>query len=161
MKLGSLICALAITLMVAAAHAGTQVDKTSKLSLTVPDGWRLDVKDAGLIGESKDKEVAVLAWSVDPGDVSAMEKKVEGELYSMIANLKWDQPTTGKTHAMAATYFRGTGHAKGGDVVVNTALIGPGKAKKSLLIALVVKVDRLDAHKAELQKIFDSVQAAK
>jgi hypothetical protein len=79
----------------------------------------------------------------------------------MIASLKWENPTTGKTHGMPTTYFRGTGHAKGGDVAVNTALIGPGKAKKSLLMVLVVKVDRQDAHKAELQKIFDSVQAAK
>ena len=44
------------------AHAETKAEKTAKLAVTVPDGWKLDVKDLGIRGESKDKEVAVLAW---------------------------------------------------------------------------------------------------
>src|SRR5262245_27514982 len=98
----SVIRALAITLAISTlAHAETRTEKTAKLTVTVPDGWRLDIKDAGLLGESKDKEVAVLAWPVDPADASAMQKKLEGELYGAIASLKWDKPTTGKTHAMS------------------------------------------------------------
>ncbi|HEY6040474.1 MAG TPA: hypothetical protein VIV58_39590 [Kofleriaceae bacterium] len=142
-------------------HADTKAEKTAKLSVTVPDGWKLNVKDLGLTGESKDKDVAVLAWPVDAGDAEAAQKKIEGEIYSAVASLKWDKPTPGKAHGMTSTYLSGTGHAVGGDVAIRAEVIGPGKAKKWLVVALAVKTDKLAAHKAEIQTVLDSVQAAK
>lgn len=152
---------LALVLVSSLASADTKTEKTAKLAVTVPDGWKLDVKDLGIRGESKDKEVAVLAWPVDVGDAAAAQKKIEGEIYSAVASLKWDKPTAGKTHGMTATFLSATGHAVGGDMAIKAAVIGPGKAKKWLLVALAVKTDKLDAHKAEIQTILDSVQAAK
>jgi hypothetical protein len=144
------------------AQADTKAEKTAKLALTVPDSWKLEVvKDMGVRGESKDKEVAVLAWPVDSSDAAAMQKKIEGEIYSAVASLKWDKTTTGKTHGMATTYLSATGHAVGGDMAIKAAVIGPGTAKKWLLVALAVKTDKLDAHKAEIKTILDSVQDAK
>src|SRR3569833_2618360 len=93
------------------ANAETKAEKTAKLSITVPDGWTLNVKDLGLTGESKDKEVAVLAWSVAAGDSEAAQKMIEGEIYSAVASLLRDKPTTGKTHKKATTDLTGTGHA--------------------------------------------------
>jgi len=153
--------AIALLLVTASASAETKSEKTAKLAVTVPDGWKLDVKDAGLAGESKDKDIAVLVWPVDAMDAAAAQKKLDGELYRAVANIKWDKPMPGKVHGMAATYVTGTGHAVGGDVTVKAAVIGPGKAKKSVLVALAVKVDKLDAHKAEIQAVLDSVQAGK
>jgi hypothetical protein len=154
--------ALLLVGSVASFAAGeTKAEKTAKLAVTVPDGWKLDVKDAGLTGESKDKDIALLAWPVDAMDAAAAEKRLDGELYRAVANIKWDKPTTGKAHGLPATYVSGTGHAVGGDVIVKAAVIGPGKAKKSLLVALAVKVDKLDAHKVEIQTVLDSVQAGK
>ena len=160
---------LAVALAVAAsllavpslAHAETKSTKDAGLAVTVPDGWKLTVKDAGITGESKDKDVARLAWTVDTDDIDATKKKLEGELYSAVASVKWDKPTTGKVHGMAAMFVTSTGHAVGGDVAIHAAVIGPGKAKKSLLVALVVKVDKLAKHKVEIQQILDSVAAAK
>ena len=130
-----------VSSLVTLGYADTKTEKTAKLALSVPDGWKLDVKDLGIRGESKDKEVAVLAWPVDSADADAMQKKIEGEIYSAVASLKWDKPTSGKTHGMTTTYLSGT--------------------KKWLLVALAVKTDKLDAHKAEIQTVLDSVQAAK
>ena len=152
---------LALVLVGSLANADTKAEKTAKLSITVPDGWKLNVKDLGLTGESKDKDVAVLAWPVDAADADAAKKKLEGELYSAIASLKWDKPTTGKAHGMTATYLSGSGNGVGGDIAVKAEVIGPGAAKKWLLVALAVKVDKLDAHKAEIQTVLDSVQVAK
>ena len=76
---------LALVLVGSLANADTKAEKTAKLSITVPDGWKLNVKDLGLTGESKDKDVAVLAWPVDAADADATKKKLEGELYSAIA----------------------------------------------------------------------------
>jgi hypothetical protein len=152
---------LALLLSCSFAHAETKASKDAGLAVTVPQGWKLSVKDAGITGESKEKEVALLAWSVDVNDVDAMEKKLEGELFSAVANLKWDKPTTGKIHGLAATYVTSTGHAVGGDVAIRAAVIGPGTLKKSLLVALVVKVDKLAKHKPEIQAILASVQPAK
>lgn len=152
---------LALVLAGSLAHADTKAEKTAKLSLTVPDGWKLNVKDLGLTGESKDKEVAVLAWPVDDADAAAAQKKIEAEIYSAVASLKWDKPTTGKAHGMAATYMSGTGHAVGGDMAIKAEVVGPGKAKKWLLVAVAVKTDKLAAHQKEIQTILDSVRAAK
>lgn len=152
---------LLVSSIVAGAQAETKSEKTAKLAITVPAGWKLDVKDAGLTGESKDKDIALLAWPVDKLDADAAQKKLDGELYRAVANIKWETATPGKVHGMPATFVTGTGHAVGGDVVVKAAVIGPGKAKKSLLVALAVKVDKLDAHKAEIQTVLDSVQPGK
>lgn len=153
--------ALAVLTVTSLAHADTKVSHDAGLAVTVPEGWKLTVKDAGITGESNDKDVALLAWAVDTDDADATKKKLEGELYSAVASVKWGTPTTGKVHGMAAMYITSTGHAVGGDVAIRAAVIGPGKAKKSLLVALVVKVAKLATHKAEIQQILDSVAAPK
>ncbi len=159
------LIAVALLAVTSLAHAETKSTKEGGLAITVPDGWKLTVKDAGITGESKDKDVALLAWTVDTDDVDATKKKLEGELYSAVASVKWDKPTTGKVHGMAAMFVTSTGHAVGGDVAIRAAVIGPskgpGKVNKSLLVALVVKVDKLAKHAAEIQQILDSVAAAK
>jgi proline racemase len=142
-------------------YADTKAIKDAKLAVTVPDDWKLAVKDVGLSGESADKEVAVLAWSVDTVDAAASQKKIDAELYSMIFSPKWDKPTTGTGHDLNITYLVGTGKAKGGDVTIRAAVVGPTAKKKGLLIATVVRLDKLDAHKAEIDKILNSVQATK
>ncbi len=152
---------LALLLLGTLAHADTKASKAAGLTVTVPQGWTLVVKDAGITGESKEKDVALLAWSVDTDDADAMEKKLEGELFSAVASVKWDKPTTGKVHGLAATYLTSTGHAVGGDVAIRAAVIGPGTSKKNLLVALVVKVDKLAKHTPELKAILASVQLAK
>jgi len=152
--------ALALMVLTTLAHADTKASKDAKLAVTVPDGWKHDIKAAGMTGESPDKQVAVLVWSVDTVDVDATKKKLEGELYSAVASLKWDKPTTGKGHDLKITYFTGTGHAVGGDVSIRAAVVGPTTAKKALLVATAVKLDKLDAHKAEIDTILNSVQAA-
>jgi hypothetical protein len=143
------------------ASAETRSEKTAKLAVTVPTGWKLDVKDAGLTGESKDKDIALLAWSVDATDAEAVEKKLDGELYRAVANIRWDKPTAGKTHGLPVTYVTGLGKTKTGDIAVRAAVIGPGTSKHSLLVALAVKADKLDAHKTEIQAVLDSVRAGK
>jgi hypothetical protein len=152
---------LMLTLVSSLGYADTKAIKDAKLAVTVPDGWKLAVKDVGLSGESADKEVAVLAWSVDTVEAAASQKKIEAELYSMIFSPKWDKPTTGTGHDLDITYLVGTGKAKGGDVTIRAAVVGPTAKKKGLLIAIVVRVDKLDAHKAEIDKILNSVQATK
>lgn len=144
------------------ASADTKSEKTAKLAITVPAGWKLDVKDAGMTGESKDKEIALLAWSVDNMDATAAQKRLDGELYRAVANIKWDAATTGKPKGgLATTYLTGVGKTKTGDIAVRAAVIGPGASKHSLLVALAVKVDKVDAHKTEIQTVLDSVRPAK
>src|ERR1700690_1610271 len=110
--------ALALVLLTSFAHADSKAIKDAKLAVTVPDGWKLAVKDVGLSGESADKEVAVLAWSVDTVDAAASQKKIEGELYSMIFSPKWDKPTTDTGHDLKITYLVGVGKAKAGDATI-------------------------------------------
>jgi proline racemase len=157
----ALALVLVTSLVPSFGYADSKAIKDAKLAVTVPDGWKLAVKDVGLSGESADKEVAVLAWSIDTVDAAASQKKIEAELYSMIFSPKWDKPTTGTGHDLKITYLVGTGKAKAGDVTIRAAVVGPTAKKKGLLVATVVRVDKLDAHKAEIEKILNSVQAAK
>jgi hypothetical protein len=152
---------LALLLLTAAAHADVKVAKTAKLSLAVPATYTVTVTDDTMKGESKDKEVALMVWTIDSADVPAAEKKLEGELYSAVASMKWQKPTTSKVHGLAAAYVDGIGHAVGGDVDIKAQLVGPTKAKKVLLVVLAVAHAKLDAHKAEVKALFDSVQPAK
>ena len=157
--------ALALVLLTSLAHADpktiTKTITAAKLAISVPDNWKLAVKDIGMTGESADKEVAVLAWSVDTVEADAAQKKIDAELYSMIYAPKWDKPTMGLGHDLKITYLVGTGKAKGGDVTIRAAVVGPTAKKKGLLVATVVRVDKLPAHKADIDMILSSVQAAK
>jgi hypothetical protein len=157
----ALALVLLTSLVPSLGYADTKTIKAAKLAVTVPDGWKLAVKDVGLSGESADKEVAVLAWSVDTVDAAASQKKIQAELYSMIFSPKWDKPTTATGHDLDITFLVGVGKAKAGDVTIRAAVVGPTANKKGLLIAIVVRVDKLEAHKAEIDKILNSVQSAK
>jgi hypothetical protein len=152
---------LALVVLGSIAHADVKVAKTAKLSLEVPADYTVQVTADTMKGESKNKEVALMVWTIDSADVPAAEKKLEGELYSAVASLKWQKPTTGKVHGLAATYVDGIGHAVGGDVDIKAQLVGPSTAKKVLLVVLAVAHAKLDAHKAEAKALFDSVQPAK
>ena len=54
-----------------------------------------------------------------------VQRQIEGELYSMIFSPKWDKPTTGTGHDLGITYLVATGRAKGGDVTIRAAVVGP------------------------------------
>ncbi|MFT3692570.1 MAG: hypothetical protein QM831_05465 [Kofleriaceae bacterium] len=158
--------ALALLCVASTAFAGDNSKSIGKLSITAPKDWNLAAKPQGITGESKDKEVALLVWSLDGNqDAAAAEKKLEGELYSAIASIKWDAVTSGKAHDLSATYLSGQGHAKGGDIVVKASLVGPlagaNNAKTWMLVACAVHTDKLEAHKTEIQSIFDSVNHSK
>jgi hypothetical protein len=153
--------AVLLVVLCATARADVKTVKAAKLSIDVPATWKVDVKDDTLKGESKDKDIALLAWTVDSADVAAAQKKVEGELYSAVASLKWSKPTTAKVHGLAVSYVDGIGHAVGGDVDIKTAIVGPTAAKKAVIVVAAVAHAKADAHKAEIKTLFESAQAAK
>jgi len=153
--------ALIVLTTAAVAHADVKTVKAAKVAIDVPATWKVEVKDDTIKGESKDKDIALLVWTVDSADVAAAQKKLEGELYSAVASLKWTKPTTGKVHGLAVAYLEGSGHAVGGDVDIRAALVGPSAAKKALLVVTAVSHAKADAHKTEIKALFDSAQAAK
>ena len=143
------------------ARADVKPAKAAKLSLDVPATWKVTVTDDTMKGESKDKDIALLVWTIDSADVPAAEKKLEGELYRAVASLKWGKATTGKVHGLPVTYFDGIGHVVGGDVDVKAQLVGPTKTKKVLLVVAAVAHAKVEAHTAEVKALFDSVQPSK
>jgi len=161
MRMRSITVLVALAAGATTASADVKAAKTAKLTLDVPATWKITVTDDTMKGESKDKDIALLVWTIDSADVPAAEKKLEGELYRAVASLKWGKPTTGKVHGLPITYFDGIGHVVGGDVDVKAALIGPSKAKKVLLVVAAVAHAKVDAHTAEVKALFDSVQPQK
>src|SRR5512140_1731519 len=115
--------ALAVLASASLAHADTKTVKAAKVAVEVPAGWKVEVKDETLKGESKDKDIALLAWTLDSPDAAAAQKKLEGELYSAVASLTWQKPTTAKVHGLGVTYLEGSGHAVGGDVDIRAAIV--------------------------------------
>ena len=150
----------ALVLLTSVAHADVKTVKAAKLSLDVPATWKVDVKDVSIKGESKDKEIALLVWTVDSADATAAMKTIEGEIYSAVASLKWSKPTTAKVHGLAVSYVDGIGHAVGGDVDIKAAIVGPTKAKKAVIVVAAIAHAKLDAHKAEVKALFDSAAPA-
>lgn len=153
--------ALVVLASAASARADVKTVKAAQVAIDVPAGWKVEVKDDTLRGESKDKDLALLAWTIDSADVAAAQKKLEGELYSAVASLKWTKPTTAKVHGLAVTYVDGSGHAVGGDVDIKAAIVGPTGTKKSLLVVMAVAHAKADAHKTEVRALFDSAKPAK
>jgi hypothetical protein len=145
----------------AAVHAEPKTSKAAKVTLDVPKGWKVDVKDDTMRGESGDKQVALLMWVVDSADVDAATKKLDGELYSAVASLKWGKPTAAKVHGLKASYIDGTGRAVSGELDVKVIVVGPTATKKGVILVAAVEHAKLDAHKAEIQALFESVRPAR
>jgi hypothetical protein len=143
------------------ASADVVTVKAAKVTLDVPKTWKIDIKDVSIKGESKDKEIALLVWTVDTADAAAAQKTIEGEIYSAVASLKWGKPTTAKVHGLGVSYLDGIGHAVGGDVDIKAAIVGPTTMKKAVIVVTAIAHAKLDAHKAEVKALFDSAAPAK
>jgi hypothetical protein len=143
------------------ASADVVTVKAAKLTLDVPKTWKIDIKDVSIKGESKDKEIALLVWTVDTADAAAAQKTIEGEIYSAVASLKWGKPTTAKVHGLGVSYLDGIGHAVGGDVDIKAAIVGPTTMKKAVIVVTAIAHAKVDAHKAEVKALFDSAAPAK
>ena len=157
----SRLAAVIVLLAATTASADVKTVKTAKIAVDVPGAWKIEVKADTLKGESKDKDIALMAWTIDSADVAAAEKKLEGELYSAVASLKWTKPTTAKVHGLAVAYVDGSGHAVGGDVDIHTAIIGPSSAKKVLLLIAVVAHAKARVHEAEIKALLASAKRAR
>lgn len=155
------IAALVVFVLASVAHAEVVTVKAAKLTLDVPATWKIEVKDVSIKGESKDKEIALLVWTVDSADATTAMKTIEGEIYSAVASLKWGKPTTAKVHGLGVSFVDGIGHAVGGDVDIKAAIVGPTKAKKAVIVVAAIAHAKLDAHKAEVKALFDSAAPAK
>ncbi|HEY5926093.1 MAG TPA: hypothetical protein VIV11_30615 [Kofleriaceae bacterium] len=159
----SLIVLASITVGGGVAGADLHKIKAAKVQVDIPKKWTVTATDELVKAASANNEVALVVWVVDSPDVKEAVKKLEGELYSSIQNLKWVDKTKKLTvNKLKGTWIEGVGVSSRStqlDVIVFVA--GPTTTKKGVILLAVVDHEKYAANRSAIQAIFGSLKPTK
>lgn len=145
------------------AHADVHASKAGKASINVPKKWTVTATDELIRAVSPDNAVAFVFWVAESADTKAALKKLEGELYSAVQNLKWvDKTKKLKINKLPATWIEGAGvNVKAAQLDVLVVVAGPTAAKKGIIMFAAVEHEKLGANRKTIQAIFQSLKPTK
>lgn len=153
---------LALVMMASLAFAEKHTHDAGKVEIDIPGTWKIDKRNALLVGESKDKAVGLLFWVVEKGDVKEAIKLLDKELEGKITDVKWPKKPRNTTHnGLKGIKNTGTAKTNGKDVYVMLAVLGPTPSKKGVIVLGVIDQTKVTEHKAELENIFASLKPVK
>jgi hypothetical protein len=140
------------------AAADVHTNKAAKVSVDIPKTYKMTETSDVMRGESADKAVALFYWNIDTSDPAEAEKKLAGELYSMVGSLQWQKPKAQKVHGMEAQWIDGSGRSVGDTLDIRMVL---ASAARPVMVVAIVDHAKADAHKAEIDGILKSLKPAK
>lgn len=154
---------LVLCFLAGAAHAGVHTSKAGKVSVTLPEKWAFTETDELVRASSPDNSVAFVFWIVDSADVKKGLSTLEHELYSSVQGLRWvDKVKKLKINAIPATFVEGVGvNAQATQLDLLVTVAGPTKTKKGVIMLAVVEHEKLEANKATVQNIFQTLKPTK
>jgi hypothetical protein len=152
-----------LCLLAATAHADVHASKAGKVSIDLPKKWSVNATDELVRASSADNSVAFVFWVIEKADVKAALNTLEHELYSSVQGLRWiDKMKKLKIHAIPATFVEGVGvNAQATRLDILVTIAGPTKTKKGVIMMAVVEHEKLDANKATIQSIFQTLKSTK
>lgn len=154
---------LVLCCLAGAAHAGVHTSKAGKVQITLPEKWAFTETDELVRASSPDNSVAFVFWIVDSADVKKGLSTLEHELYSSVQGLRWvDKLKKLKINAIPATFVEGVGvNAQSAQLDLLVTIAGPTKTKKGVIMLAVVEREKLEANKAAVQSIFQTLKQTK
>jgi hypothetical protein len=155
-----------IVLLLAAgiAHANVYPSKTGKISVDVPDAWKITETDENTKWVSPNDQVVLALWVFETTDVAQVTKRLEDELVFAVDNPTWGKPTKASVNGLAVSYVDGAGtfqvrpDSPKQTLDLRVMIAGPTPTKKGAVFVTIVGHSKASANKRALDAIFASVK---
>jgi predicted Zn-dependent protease len=151
---------LGMNLFIAPAQAEWISHQEANVQLNVPNGWKQDTSEDGiLIIGPQDESLMVMFWVLDGEDMEAVLAAFEPEFEKIVTNIKYTKtPESFTINGMKAIYVEGTGQVEGEPAEFEVAII---IAAKPLIVVSIAQKGAFLKHQSNLTKMVKSIQAIK
>ncbi|MBA2543836.1 MAG: hypothetical protein H0V17_29600 [Deltaproteobacteria bacterium] len=152
--------AILLIALVQPAYAGRVVHNSTRISIEIPQEWESEFKDDAIVMQDHKDEVEIVFMSVDDAVIKQVVKAVTANLEKKIKKLKFGKPTETKINGMLAIVMQGDGFLGNLNVDVAVVIVDAPPRDKDLLAIAIAEDAKLSKHKANIQKVFDSLRPA-
>jgi hypothetical protein len=149
--------AFASVVAVPAAFAREYVDEKAKLSVTIPDEWKVESKDAILTASTPDEELHLIMLTMTgKGELKAAVEGLD-EALSFMKDIKLDgEADKSKVNGLDAVVVKGTGKVEGNEVKWIAVVFDAGDS--SLLVLGFGTEESVKKHAKDANAIFESAK---
>lgn len=143
------------------SHADKRTHAAAKVSIDVPDGWKIDAEEDNMTITDAADECAIFFIVLETDDLHKALDAIDSELSKVAKNIKWeDKPSELKLNGMDAIALDGKGKIDGTDADMGVMLINT-PADKILLVLGAVESAKSSKHEADVEKILKSIKPEK
>jgi predicted Zn-dependent protease len=152
---------LLVTFSAAPAFAEVKTHPTAKVSMDVPDGWKMGGKgDTVTVTEPKG-ELAFILMVSEAADFQKSVTALDAQVAKVASDIKWAQkePTPTKLNGMDGIMNKGSAKVQGTPADLGL-LVLKTPSGKALLVLAVVDSSKKEAHKDEAKAFVESIKPA-
>lgn len=147
-----------LVLVPALALAKTYPHGDAKVSITIPDSWKVETEENSLTANSPDESVVLLFMVVEATDTDEALKALDKELDKVVKNVKTDgKPEEITVNGMKGVVIDGTGKVDGQKVDLGLLVLST-KSGKVLFGLGFGETGKYKKHEADVEKIFKSIK---
>lgn len=154
------VTALVIAL-VQPAWGGRVVHRSSQISIEIPPDWESEFDGDVISMQDHKDEVEIVFMAVDDAAIKEAIKAMTGVLESKINKLKLGKPSERKINGMQAFVIQGDGYLGSTNVDVAIVIVDAPPRDKDLVAVAIAEDAKLAKHKANIDKVFNSLRPAK
>jgi hypothetical protein len=147
------------------AHANVYPSNTGKVSVDVPDSWKINETDEVVKWVSSNDQVTLALWVFETTDVAQVTKRLEDELVLAVDDLTWGQPTKASVNGLAVSNVDGRAtfqvrpNSPKQALDIRVMIAGQAPSKKGAVFVAIVAHAKATANKRALDAIFASVKS--
>lgn len=157
----SLVVTVALAATASPARAEVRTHAAAKVSINVPDGWKIEAEEDSMTVTDPKEEVALFMHILEAKDVKAAIEAIDSEVGSSFQGVTWDdEPKTTKLNGMDAMTLDGKAKVDGKPVELGVVILAT-PAKKILLIVGAVEADKAKQHEKDVVALLTSIKPAR
>lgn len=152
---------LAIGLVTLPAYAETITHHEAKVSIEVPEHWKVKKDGNAITLMDKAEDTAVAFAVVDSGEIKQAAKRLEKHLEKKIKKLKWKKEEKIEINGMTGVALDGDGEIDGTDVDLTVLILRTPNKEKDLIVTAIAEDAKLAKHIDSVKFIFKHLKPAK
>ncbi len=157
MKKLSLALFLTILLPASLASAKTYPHDEAKVSITIPDSWKVETDSNNLTAKTTDESAFLSFLILDAGDVDKATAEIDKELDKVMKNVDVKPGKELTINGMKSYIAEGTGEVDGAKVDIGVVVLST-KSGKILLGLGFGAIGKYETHQDEITGIFNSIK---
>jgi predicted Zn-dependent protease len=157
MKKLPLALLFALMLPASLAMAKTYPHDGAKVSITIPDSWKVEPSEDSLTAKAPDETVFLSFIVMEAADVDKAAAELDKELDKVMKNVNVGKGEEMTINGMKAYFAEGSGEVDGNKVDIGVVVIAT-KSGKILLGLGFGAAGKYDKHQKDITSIFQSIK---